>query len=151
MKEIRKELVLPVSQEIAFKGFSAEIGAWWPLKQLSVFEEESSGVQMDSHIEGEIVETGPEGKTAIWGIITAWNPFEEIAFTWYPGREAESAQHIRVFFEMFGAQTKVTLLHDQWETLGERAEENYRRYDTGWDFVFGECYGGFVEKAASRK
>lgn len=41
-----------------------------------------------------------------------------------------------------GAETVVRLVHSGWEKFGDRAIEMRGNYDTGWDYVFGECYGG---------
>ena len=65
-----------------------------------------------------------------------------VTFTWHPGREPETAQHVEVVFSPRGEQTTVTLTHSGWEVLGDRAEEIRDGYVTGWRLVLGERFAG---------
>jgi uncharacterized protein YciI len=136
---IRREILVDASQDTAFEAFTARIGRWWPLADLSVYGAGSTVEFAD----GEIVERSAGGDTAIWGSVTMWNPPAALSFTWHPGRGPDGASHVLVTFAEFGAAlTLVRLEHSGWEIFDEpgaaRAE-----YNQGWPRVL-DCYRDHV-------
>ena len=138
---LRKVVTVPATPQRAFELFTAEMGAWWPLRTHSVGKDAAAGVAMESRVGGRIVETLADGSTSIWGTLTAWEPPHQVAFTWHPGHEERHATDVEVLFSPAGDQTRVELVHTGWErhpgTEGAR-----REYDTGWDFVLGKYAEG---------
>jgi hypothetical protein len=50
--------------------FTASLGRWWPLAELSVY---GDGATV-AFTGGQIVERSADGQAAIWGTVTRWEP-----------------------------------------------------------------------------
>lgn len=124
---LRRQTLLTCDPEAALSLWVDRIGAWWPLEAFSVFGAEAA-VAFDGD---RIVETAPDGRTALWGSVTE-RTADALAFTWHPGYEQERASHVRVRLVPAGAdRTLVTLTHDGWERHAD-PEGARARYATGW-------------------
>ncbi len=149
-----KTLVVNCAPEDAFRYFTEDMAQWWPLNTHSIIGGGSKGSKapqtcvFESHKGGRIFERGDAGEEHDWGKVTAWEPPSRVAFTWHPGRKPETAQDVEVTFAADKGGTLVTLTHTGWERYGKDAAETREEYDGGWDLVFVELYGGYVEKSA---
>lgn len=138
---LTKTVTVPLHPEAAFRRFTEEIATWWPMQTHSVGGEKTESVVFDGRVGGRVYERQQDGSTSVWGTVTAWELPVRVAFTWHPGREADSAQHVDVRFTPDGTGTNVTLVHSNWERLGEGAEGMRKQYETGWDHVLGRFAG----------
>lgn len=155
MAEVRyepvvKQVRVSISPERAFELFTTEMGTWWPLASHSIGGSDAVSVRFAGEVGGLIVETTKDGATHPWGRMLTWEPPERVVFSWHPGREENSAQRVEVTFRRENDRTLVTLVHDGWELLGEAAEATRAGYDTGWDLVFVQAFGG-AGRTAVRK
>ncbi len=139
MDPVMKDVLIPVSAEVAFKRFTDDLRSWWPMATHSVSGENCKDVRFDfrSEADGEpqsriLVEEDAEGTIHTWGIVGHWDPPRGFIMSWHPGRGPEEAQEIEVSFEPEAEGTRVRLVHRGWEALGERAAEVRERYDDGW-------------------
>ena len=124
---IHRQVVVPASVADAFETFTGRIGQWWPVGKFSVFGDGSAAAFRD----GELVETGSDGGTAVWGTVLDWQPPRSFRMTWHPGRDASAASVVEVSFAPVGDEaTLVTVTHSGWETLDGRDE-----YRNGWPAV----------------
>ncbi len=137
---LRKTVEVAAPPERAFSLFTERMAEWWPLATHSVGEERAETVLFEPGVGGRIVERTLDGEEHVWGTVTAWEPPGRVAFTWHPGREADTEQDVEVRFEPSGSGTRVELVHTGWERLGDRAAAVYENYDGGWDFVVGERF-----------
>jgi hypothetical protein len=137
---LTKTVEVPCSVERAFELFTGRLGEWWPLKTHSVGQEAAQTVEMQPRVGGQIVETIDDGRTSVWGTLSAWDPPRGVRFSWHPGQPPEEATDVEVTFEVAGAGTRVTLVHSGW---GNRPDGSRARpdYDTGWDSVLGRFTG----------
>jgi hypothetical protein len=135
IEPVEKELKVGLPKEAAFKLFTEEIGAWWPLARHSVGGEQAQSCYFEGHAGGRIYEVMNDGREAEWGRVITWEPYDRVSFYWYPGRTPESAQKVSVSFSDFPDGTRVSLVHVGWEIRGENAQEDRDNYDIGWDFV----------------
>ena len=127
---IRREIVVDADPVRAFEVFTQDIGAWWPVADLSVF---GAGAEV-AFTADQIVETSPTGESALWGSVLAWEPPGKVSFTWHPGRDGVQASRVSVTFVAAGEQTLVVLEHDGWEVFAEPAAAR-AEYDNGWPAV----------------
>jgi hypothetical protein len=135
IEPIKKQIKVGLNQEAAFRLFTEGMDKWWPLAIHSVGEEQAETCVFEGRVGGRIYEVMKDGSQSEWGQVLNWEPFEKVAFTWYPGRTPETAQEVTVtFIEVLGG-TQVDLLHQGWEALGEKAQTGKVGYDFGWDFV----------------
>jgi uncharacterized protein YciI len=122
----------------AFDVFTARLGRWWPLAELSVY---GDGAAV-SFAGGQIIESAADGRAAVWGTVTRWEPPDAVAFTWHPGQSAEHASHVEVTFAAAAGQTLVTVEHTGWEVFADPAAAR-EEYDHGWPMVL-DRYGDAV-------
>jgi hypothetical protein len=140
---IRKTVTVPLSQKAAFKLFTEGMGTWWPTLTHSVAQSTAATAGMDDRVGGEIYEQTDGGRVT-WGTITAWDAPDGFSSTWHPGYGAELATQLTVRFHAEGpSTTRVELEHRGWEVFGERADEMFQGYLTGWDPVLAP----YVERA----
>ncbi|WP_345751719.1 SRPBCC domain-containing protein [Microbacterium rhizophilus] len=126
---LRRQVLVACDPEIAYRVFLDEIGSWWPVASHGCFGE-GSAVAFDGE---RIVETAPDGRTAVWGTVVESAAPREVSFTWHPGRGPEDATRVRLTFVPAGeAATLVTLVHAGWEARADA------------DRIRGESAGGWV-------
>ena len=143
-------VTVPLEAPQAFRLFTAGMDRWWPSEGHSVTGLGARPV-FEARIGGRIYEVGPDGSRHIWGTVESIDPPGHVAFSWHPGREPESAQHVEIAFDQRGEETVVTLTHTGWEILGDRATETRSGYQTGWSLVLGQRFAEAArrEKTAS--
>jgi len=144
---VRSSVEVPLSTEAAFRLFVDRMAEWWPLASHSVYEDDARTVAIDPQVGGCIVETGADGATAEWGVVTTWDAPSHIGFTWYPGQDAGFATQVEIRFSATErGGTRVDLVHSGWEARGADAERLARAYGPGWEYVLG-TYRQFAEGA----
>jgi uncharacterized protein YndB with AHSA1/START domain len=137
---VRKEARVRLDVGEAFRLFTEEMAAWWPLETHSVAGERARTVIFEPRRDGRIFEVDIDGAESRWGTVLAYDPPTRVVFSWHPGRAAETAGTVEVTFRQAGNGTVVNLTHTGWEKLGEAGEATRAGYDTGWDLVFGDRY-----------
>jgi uncharacterized protein YciI len=126
---IRREVVVDLDPQQAFEVFTARIGDWWPVGELSVL---GAGASV-AFVDGELVETLGD-RSARWGTVTQWRAGELVAFSWHPGSAPERASHVSVSFTAQQGRTLVVLEHSGWEVFDDPAGAR-TEYDNGWPKV----------------
>lgn len=134
---------------VAFRAFAEEIGAWWPLathtRARDAEGERSVTVTIEPRAGGRVFETLEDGRELDWGKVLAWEPGTRLELSWQLGLPADQATHVAVHFEPAGADgCRVTLIHSQWERLGEAGVARRESYNQGWVTVFESGFGGYV-------
>jgi uncharacterized protein YndB with AHSA1/START domain len=132
---VMKSFVVKLPISAAFRLFTSEIGRWWPLRSHSVFGEAAMTCAVDEQVGGRIYEVDADGRQAEWGRVLSWEPPSLFACSWYPGRDPDSGQELKVTFQSEADGTRVTLIHAGWERLGEQGSTARTGYDQGWDTV----------------
>jgi uncharacterized protein YciI len=133
---IRREVLVDADPTAAFEVFTAGIGRWWPVAELSVH---GAGGTV-AFAGGQIVEQSAAGQRAVWGTVTRWEPPAAVAFTWHPGQAPERQSHVEVTFAKAGTQTLVMLVHTGWDAFADPAAAR-AEYDHGWPMVLGRYAG----------
>jgi uncharacterized protein YciI/uncharacterized protein YndB with AHSA1/START domain len=139
---IRREIRVDADPATAFEVFTARIGQWWPVSELSVF---GSGAVV-AFTDGQIIERAADGRSSCWGSVIRWEPGTAVAFTWHPGMTPERASQVEVTFAADGAQTLVVLEHTGWEAFDDPAAAR-SEYDQGWPAVL-ENYRDHTQQPA---
>ncbi len=145
---VRKVITVRQSVEDAFHIFTDQIGSWWPLQSHSRSGGEAVSCGIDGAVGGDLFEVLADGTRLTWGEVLAWEPPRRLAFTWQLSRTPEQAQNVEVTFAATETGTRVELTHSGWERLGAEAMEVRAGYDSGWEVVFVERYGGRCAQGA---
>ena len=95
---VKRAIVVRRTVEDAFRIFTEQVGAWWPLDSHSVGMESSGTCAIEGWVGGRFYERLNDGKEVPWGEVLQWSPPQHLAFTWHPGRDPESAQIVEVTF-----------------------------------------------------
>ena len=132
---VRKSVLVRRPPELAFRVFTEQIATWWPFQGHSVGDDQAETLVMEPGVGGRLYERLRDGREVDWGRIELWEPPRRVAFTWHPGRGAETAQAVDVRFVADRDGTRVELEHRGWERVGEGAREKFESYDTGWEEV----------------
>lgn len=147
---IVKTLDVTCTPDRAFRAFTAEIAAWWPLHSHSRAPagRRAVGLSVEPRVGGRVFETLDDGRELDWGEVLAWQPGALFELSWQLGNPPERATRVSVRFEPSGDEgCRVTLIHSDWERLGEAAAERRSSYDSGWAGVFEEAFGGYANAA----
>lgn len=136
----------------AFRVFTQEIGAWWPLDTHTRASTKAGEVTVKLTVEprvgGRIYETLNDGRELDWGEVTAFEPGVHFAMAWRLGRPVEQATDVSVRFEPLSeASCRVTLTHENWERMGEEGAKMRDAYQNGWATVFVERFGDFAARS----
>jgi uncharacterized protein YndB with AHSA1/START domain len=140
---IAKSVTVAAPVEHAFRVFTEQIHTWWPLRTHAVDTAKAETVVLEGRVGGRLFERTTGDEEHVWGIVLTWDPPRRVAYSWYPGRGAETAQEVEVTFMPEGEGTRVDVRHWGWEKLGDRMEEIVADYREGWDTVIGH----YVEAA----
>jgi hypothetical protein len=143
---IRLTLELDVTPAEAWARFVEGFGEWWPNLTHSLTRDPGTRCVLEGHAGGRLYEVGPDGSEHDWGQVEYVRPAETVCFSWHPGREPESAQQIAVTFEATAGGCRVTLVHGNWEALGEIAPILRAQYVPGWQHVFGELFARYARR-----
>ena len=130
----------------AFRIFTQEISAWWPMethtRAKSAEGERTVRVTVEPRVGGRVYETLQDGRELDWGEVRAFEPGKLFAFGWRLGRPVEQTTEVSVTFEPIDAQScRVTLTHENWERMGDEAERLRNAYNNGWVTVFEKSVG----------
>jgi hypothetical protein len=133
----------------AFRLFTDEISAWWPLKTHTrakdALGQKSVRVTIEPRVGGRVYETLHDGQQLDWGEVLAYNPGRLFSMEWHMGRPVEQATEVSVRFEAHDPSScRVTLTHENWERMGDEAEKMRKAYDNGWVTVFEKGFGEFA-------
>ena len=136
---IRKEIYVDASPETAFRVFTEQIEAWWPLHQYGLFPENRDTVGFEDREPWVLVEKAKDGRDAIWGEVVEYEFASRLRMTWHPGHSREEMPtELELTFSVDGDGTRVVLEHRGWEKcVGDRREAR-TGYEAGWNTVLAD-------------
>ena len=149
LSPIVKSIEVRRAPQDAFRLFTEEISAWWPVKKHSRAKdaagEETVRVDFETRVGGRIYETLNTGEQRDWGEVLAIEPGHRLRFSFQMGRPKEKSGEVEVRFEPLDEKScRVTLTHSHWERFGDEAQAMVRGFDTGWNAVFLDGFGAYA-------
>ncbi len=143
LQPLRRSVRLSCSVDAAFRAFTENIAAWWPLSTHSVGQERAATCRFEPGVGGHLIEEDVDGNTSIWAEISAWEPPHRFVLLWHPGLPPSRAQEVEVQFLPDADGTLVELEHRGWQ---QTPEEQLRRgnYDSGWRGILEDRFHGWV-------
>jgi len=137
---VLKTIEVPLPPVAAFSLFAERLGSWWPVETHSIScasDTRPKALEIEPKTGGRIIETLQDGSESVWGHFSVFEPPLALEIVWYVGRTEAEATRIRVRFEKTDTGTKLILVHDGFEALGDAAEKQADGYRSGWDPVLG--------------
>jgi uncharacterized protein YndB with AHSA1/START domain len=131
---IVKSVIVPAPPERAFRLFTEQMSAWWPLATHSIGGVAAREVRFECAAGGRIIEYGEDGPLGSWGTVSDWDPPSTVSFSWHPGSDPQEAGQVTVRFRAVEGGTEVELTHTGWERHPDGARAR-QLYDTGWVWV----------------
>lgn len=133
---IRKEIYVEASPETAFRVFTEQIAAWWPLETYGLFLEDRGTVAFEDRDPWVLVETAQDGRESVWGEVLDYEVSSRLRMTWHPGHSLEAMPtEIELTFTADGDGTIVVLEHRGWEKCEGDRRDARGGYDEGWNAV----------------
>ena len=137
---IEKTRKLNVSAEKAFRHFTENIHLWWPLKSHSLSGELAEKVVFEGKAGGRVYETDRDGRERDWGLVSTYEPFSRLVFSWVL-EQPDRATEVEVLFVPAGEKAcTLTLIHRGWDKRPDGAEWR-ANYNNGWEGVLDACQG----------
>lgn len=143
---IIKDLHVPLRPKDAFRLFTEDLAAWWPVDSHSLSAahgELPRDVTVEPRIGGQIIETTHKGDPAPWARVTRWEPGSAFGARWHVGRDEDEATDLLVVFTPTDTGTRIVLTHSGFDALGDVATAIHGQYQTGWDLVLVRCFGRY--------
>jgi hypothetical protein len=151
---VRKEIVVEASQARAFRVFTEEHGAWWPLASHHIAAKAAETAIIEPRAGGRWFERAADGSECLWGKVLVWDPPGRLVLAWQIGADWKHddtfSTEVEIRFVSLGpATTRVELEHRQIEHFGEAAERMRGAFDSdeGWSGIlrrYGERARGQV-------
>jgi uncharacterized protein YndB with AHSA1/START domain len=133
---VRKSVDVGCSPEDAFSLFTEKKTEWWPYETHAASGEKPAQVIYEPRVGGRVYDLLSDGRENQWGTVHAWEPPRRVVIEWRVN-PANPPTELEVRFTPIEDGTRVELEHRGWERFGERAEESFGSYNSGWDLVLG--------------
>ncbi|MGZ3409075.1 MAG: SRPBCC family protein [Xanthobacteraceae bacterium] len=151
IEPIRQEIIIDVSPERAFRVFTEEHGAWWPLATHHIGAQPAETAIIEPRVGGRWFERAADGSECMWGRVLAWDPPARLVLAWQIGSNFKYDEQLSTevelrFVAMGPAKTRVELEHRHLERAGAAAEDLRRAVNSGWSALLKL----FADKAAAR-
>jgi len=139
--DIRKSITVRRPIQTTFTAFTAEIGQWWPLKNLSFGRERAKDLFLEGRTGGRLYERFTDGDEYTIGNVTLYEAPSRVTFTWQQP-DWNGPTEVDVRFTTVAEGTLVELEHRGWEAAG--AAQAAGSYDQGWGFIL-KLFGQVME------
>src|ERR1700681_4136815 len=81
IEPVRKEIVVAVSQEHAFRVFTDKMTTWWPPEH-HIGKSPMKHAVLEPRVGGRWYEIGEDGAECNWGKVLVWSPPSRLVLAW---------------------------------------------------------------------
>jgi uncharacterized protein YndB with AHSA1/START domain len=137
---IRKSLSVGAPQAVAWRVFTEQMAAWWPLKTHKIGKAKAVDAIIEPRVGGRWYERGDDSSTCNWGSVLAWEPPARLVLSWditadwQYDPDLKTEVELRFIPDGQGA-TRVEIEHRRLDRYGPRRDEMLRIFGTeggGW-------------------
>jgi uncharacterized protein YndB with AHSA1/START domain len=136
---VRQSIVVRTSQERAFRVFTEDYAAWWPLDTHHIGSKSPVTAVIEPRVGGRWFERAADGTECDTGRVLAWEPPARLVLAWQISADyrydpsVESEIEVRFTAEAED-RTRVELEHRGLEAYGAEAETKRREFGSpgGW-------------------
>ena len=152
MSVLQKRIVLDCAPVVAFKVFTYDMAKWWPMDAHSISAGNGklpANLIVERKEDGRILEIDNTGKAHLWGHFQIYQAPFRVLIAWHVNELPSKSTYIDVVFGMeTNGKTVTALTHSGWDIFGDQEEQKRSDYDSGWDYVLGECYKNACQAAS---
>ena len=132
---VRRTMLLDADPEAAFALFTEGIQRWWPLRAGFAYGGDRAGsIHLEPRDGGRFFERLVDGDEIEVGRVTACDRPRHLAFSWRaPAWPAET--HVSIDFRPEGGGTRIDLVHNGFELLGDSGQAVRDGFVGGWPRV----------------
>jgi uncharacterized protein YndB with AHSA1/START domain len=136
---VRKVVSVQASQAVAWRVFTEQMGAWWPLANYTIGTARAVDAVIEPFVGGRWYERGEDGSTCDWGQVLCWEPPARLVLSWDISADWKPDANLKTEIELrFIAEgkhgTRVELEHRHLDRYGDRRDEMRRIFDTEGDW-----------------
>jgi hypothetical protein len=150
VEAVRREVVVPVSQERAFEVFTSDMTTWWP-RHHHIGETDIDEIVIEPREGGRWYTLHVDGNEISTGHVVAWEPSERVVLAWQIGADWKydprlvTTVEVR-FVEEAADRTRVELEHRDLDRFGPEAERMRAMFDGpgAWGGVLDEFAAAFA-------
>jgi len=148
---VRREVVVPVGRQTAFRVFTARMTDWWPEHQ-HIGEAPIAEVVVEPREGGRWFTKHEDGSETSTGFVLTWDPPAQLVLTWQVSAEWRYEPGLLTtvqvdFEEDTEGRTRVTLEHRDLERFGPQAEKMREMFEApdAWQGTLESFAGAFAE------
>jgi uncharacterized protein YndB with AHSA1/START domain len=136
---VRKAISVNAPREVAWRVFTEQIGAWWPLARYKIGKAKAIDAVIEPRVGGRWYERGADGSTCDWGSVLAWEPPSRLLLSWDINAdwlydpELKTELEIR-FVALADRVTRVELEHRKLDRYGARRDAMREIFDKTGDW-----------------
>src|SRR5262245_57418113 len=136
---VRKTITVRAPQEVAWRVFTEQMGAWWPLTMYKIGKANAVDAVIEPRAGGRWYERGEDGSTCDWGSVLVWEAPSRLVLSWDVNADWQYDEalktEIEVRFIADGKEaTRVELEHRKLDRYGARRDEMRHIFDTQGDW-----------------
>jgi uncharacterized protein YndB with AHSA1/START domain len=117
---VRVSIEVAVAPALAFEAFTTDLDAWWGRGPRFRFTPPWEGsMRLEPGLGGRLLHVDAvAGRVFVVGTVEAWEPPHRLALTWrLASFRPRQLTRVEVRFEAIAEGTRVTVLHDGWDSL----------------------------------
>jgi uncharacterized protein YndB with AHSA1/START domain len=136
---VRKTITVRAPQEVAWRVFTQQMGAWWPLTLYKIGKASAVDAVIEPRVGGRWYERGEDGSTCDWGSVLVWESPSRLVLSWDINADwqydpaLKTEIEIRFIPEGEGV-TRVELEHRRLDRYGARRDEMRQIFDKTGDW-----------------
>lgn len=139
VNSVRKAIHVNAPQDVAWRVFTEQLGAWWPLAQYKIGNVNAVDAVIEPRVGGRWYERGEDGSTCEWGSVLAWEPPSRLLLSWDINADWQYDPALKTELEIrFIAKgkrvTRVELEHRNLGRYGARRDEMREIFDKSGDW-----------------
>jgi uncharacterized protein YndB with AHSA1/START domain len=139
VNSVRKSIRVNAPQEVAWRVFTTQLGAWWPLANYKIGKTNAVDAVIEPRVGGRWYECGEDGSTCDWGRVLAWEPPSRLLLSWDINADWQYDPALRTeleirFIAQGGRVTRVELEHRKLDRYGARRDEMREIFDKTGDW-----------------
>jgi uncharacterized protein YndB with AHSA1/START domain len=140
---VRHEVLVNAPVERAFRVFTDGFGRWWP-KAHTIASFPVERAIIEPWAGGRCFDRGADGRECDWGRVLVWEPPSRLVLAWQVDGnwsyepEVDNASRVTISFAPAGGQTRVTLVHDEFERHLKAGPELAGGVRDGWGSALGQ-------------